>query len=44
MSFLRKNSLSFLKEAEKDLNEGEYNLAMFHLEQGVTASFKISFI
>lgn len=40
MSFLRKNSLSFLKEAERDLNEGEYNLAMFHLEQALQLALK----
>ncbi|BDB99505.1 HEPN domain-containing protein [Saccharolobus caldissimus] len=40
MSFLRKNSLSFLKEAERNLNEGEYNLAMFHLEQALQLALK----
>ncbi|BFI76032.1 HEPN domain-containing protein [Sulfurisphaera ohwakuensis] len=38
MSFLKKNSLSFLKEAERNLDEGEYNLAMFHLEQALQSA------
>jgi len=40
MSFLKKNSLSFLKEAERNLNEGEYNLAMFHSEQALQLALK----
>jgi len=33
MSFLVENSRSFLRVAKRDLEEGEYNLAMFHAEQ-----------
>ncbi len=29
-----------MKEAERDLNEGEYNLAMFHLEQALQLALK----
>ncbi len=40
MSYLRRNALSFLKEAERDFNEGEFNLAMFHLEQALQLALK----
>jgi HEPN domain-containing protein len=35
MSFLVENSRSFLRAAKRDLEEGEYNLAMFHAEQAL---------
>ena len=35
MSFLVENSRSFLRAAKRDLGEGEYNLAMFHVEQAL---------
>jgi HEPN domain. len=33
MSFLFENSRSFSRTAKRDLEEGEYNLAVFHAEQ-----------
>ncbi len=35
MSFLLENSRSFLRAAKRDLEEGEYNLAVFHAEQAL---------
>jgi HEPN domain-containing protein len=35
MSFLLENSRSFLRVAKRDLEEGEYNLAVFHAEQAL---------
>ncbi|WP_291767754.1 HEPN domain-containing protein [Caldivirga sp. UBA161] len=40
MSYLRRNALSFLREAERDFNDGELNLAMFHLEQALQLALK----
>jgi HEPN domain-containing protein len=30
---LKRNALDFFNEAKRNLNEGKYNLAMFHLKQ-----------
>jgi HEPN domain-containing protein len=35
MSFLVEDSRSFLRAVKRDLEEGEYNLAMFHAEQAL---------
>ncbi|NAZ26465.1 MAG: HEPN domain-containing protein [Nanoarchaeota archaeon] len=40
MDFLKNNSIDFFKEGEKNLNEGKYNLAMFHLEQALQLGLK----
>ncbi len=40
MSFLVENSRSFLRAAKRDLEEGEYNLAMFHAEQALQLCVK----
>jgi HEPN domain-containing protein len=40
MSFLFENSWSFSRTAKKDLEEGEYNLAMFHAEQALQLCVK----
>ncbi len=38
--YLKDNALDFLKEAEDDLRNGRYNLAMFHLEQALQLALK----
>ncbi|MFP3166971.1 MAG: HEPN domain-containing protein [Candidatus Nanopusillus sp.] len=40
MDFLKNNSIDFFKEGERNLNEGKYNLAMFHLEQALQLGLK----
>jgi len=40
MEFLKNNSIDFFKEGERNLNEGKYNLAMFHLEQALQLGLK----
>jgi HEPN domain-containing protein len=35
---LKRNALDFFNEAKRNLNEGKYNLAMFHLEQALQLS------
>ena len=40
MDFLKNNSKDFFKEGERNLNEGKYNLAMFHLEQALQLGLK----
>ena len=40
MDFLKSNSVDFFKEGERNLNEGKYNLAMFHLEQASKLGLK----
>ncbi|MFZ8801338.1 MAG: HEPN domain-containing protein [Candidatus Nanopusillus sp.] len=40
MDFLKNNSTDFFKEGERNLNEGKYNLAMFHLEQALQLGLK----
>ena len=40
MGFLKNNSIDFFKEGERNLNEGKYNLAMFHLEQALQLGLK----
>jgi HEPN domain-containing protein len=40
MDFLKNNSIDFLKEGERNLNEEKYNLAMFHLEQSLQLGLK----
>jgi HEPN domain-containing protein len=37
---LKRNALDFFNEAKRNLNEGKYNLAMFHLEQALQLSLK----
>jgi HEPN domain-containing protein len=37
---LKKNALDFLAEAEIDIKNGKYNLAMFHLEQSLRLALK----
>ena len=40
MDLLKNNSIDFFKEGERNLNEGKYNLAMFHLEQALQLGLK----
>jgi len=40
MDFLKNNSKDFFKEGKRNLNEGKYNLAMFHLEQALQLGLK----
>jgi HEPN domain-containing protein len=40
MDFLKNNSIDFFKEGERNLNEGKYNLAIFHLEQALQLGSK----
>jgi len=35
VSFLVENKWSFLRATKRDLEKGEYNLAMFHAEQAL---------
>jgi len=35
VSFLLQNARSFMRAARRDLEEGEYNLALFHAEQAL---------
>jgi HEPN domain-containing protein len=37
---LKRNALDFFNEAKRNLNEGKYNLVMFHLEQALQLSLK----
>jgi HEPN domain-containing protein len=37
---LKRNALDFLAEAEIDIKNGKYNLAMFHLEQSLQLALK----
>ncbi|WP_291765303.1 HEPN domain-containing protein [Caldivirga sp. UBA161] len=38
--YLKDDALDFLREAEDDLRNGRYNLAMFHLEQALQLALK----
>ncbi|WP_291998725.1 HEPN domain-containing protein [Caldivirga sp.] len=38
--YLKDNALDFLREAEDDLKNGKYNLAIFHLEQALQLALK----
>ena len=37
---LKRNALDFFAEAEYDIRNGKYNLAMFHLEQSLQLALK----